>query len=401
MLIRVTDQHGADLFELAAGLLGKADALAREMAAHIRRELKDQLEDVPQEDLEDSCRRELRSVLGVLAGRAQLDITAGLRTGRRRAEQNAPESTVLGGYRIGVRFLWEVLVTEAAVTGLVGSDALVRAASAIWAIHDELVETMITGYREAITERQLAREQERSAVVEALLTGMTVGTKTLWAAAEALRLPKRGPFVVVAAEAPEVGRQALPRVEAALRRQDMHSSWRLRPDTHIGIVHLRTPAKVAELVDVLRRDAVLRVGVSPVYHDLYHTGPNLRFATIAMLSGHSGSPTVTVFDDNPVPVATAAAPEVTQRLARTVLGGLETLGATERDLLLDTLETWVDSGGSTEETAKLMFCHPNTIRLRLRRISEHTGRSISQPRDVTELCLALYAIRQTPKPATS
>lgn len=61
----------------------------------------------------------------------------------------------------------------------------------------------------------------------------------------------------------------------------------------------------------------------------------------------------------------------------------------------------VGSGGSTEVTAKLMFCHPNTIRLRLRRISEHTGRSISQPRDVTELCLARYAIRQAPKQATS
>lgn len=395
MLGRVIDQGGADLNELAAGLLGRVDGLARDMAARVRRELKDQMDDVPQDDLEDSCRRELRSVLGRLAGTAQLDVAAGRLTGRRRAEQNVPESTVLSGYRIGVRFLWEVMVAEAAVTG-VGSATLVRAASAIWAIQDEVVDTMITGYREATTERLLAREHERSALVEALLTGMSVGTETLWAAADVLRMPKRGPFVVVAAEVPEVGRQALPRVEAALRRRDVHSSWRLRPDTHVGIAYLRTPDKLRELVGVLEREAVRRVGVSPVYHDLHRTGPNLRFATIAMHGGRSGTPTVTVFDDSPLPVATAAAPEVTQRLARTVLGSLETLGSAERDVLLDTLETWINSGGSTEETAKLMFCHPNTIRLRLRRITDHTGRSTSEPRDMTELCLALYAIRQAP-----
>ena len=63
-------------------------------------------------------------------------------------------------------------------------------------------------------------------------------------------------------------------------------------------------------------------------------------------------------------------------------------------MLLRTLETWFACGGSTEETAEALFCHPNTVRLRLRRLTEHTGRSLSNPRDVTELCLALHALRQ-------
>jgi DNA-binding PucR family transcriptional regulator len=40
--------------------------------------------------------------------------------------------------------------------------------------------------------------------------------------------------------------------------------------------------------------------------------------------------------------------------------------------------------------------HPNTVRHRLRRIAAATGRSLTAPRDVAELCLALEAARQQP-----
>jgi hypothetical protein len=31
-------------------------------------------------------------------------------------------------------------------------------------------------------------------------------------------------------------------------------------------------------------------------------------------------------------------------------------------VLLDTLETWLDTGGSSEAAATALFCHPNTVR---------------------------------------
>jgi DNA-binding PucR family transcriptional regulator len=37
--------------------------------------------------------------------------------------------------------------------------------------------------------------------------------------------------------------------------------------------------------------------------------------------------------------------------------------------------------------AEVLFCHPNTVRHRLRRIEKLTGRSLTRPRDVAELCL--------------
>ncbi|WP_442931408.1 helix-turn-helix domain-containing protein [Mycolicibacterium sp. 120320] len=42
--------------------------------------------------------------------------------------------------------------------------------------------------------------------------------------------------------------------------------------------------------------------------------------------------------------------------------------------VLDTLITSVENEGSAESTAKLLRCHPNTIRYRLRRLHELTGR---------------------------
>ena len=392
----MASEPSAEIVQLASVLLARVDQIGDTMADRIRREVQEYDEKaVPWDDLRHSCTGEVRNVLGVLAGRGRLDRTTGLETGRRRADADVPLPTVLAGYRVGVRFLWETVVAEGVGTGLVSSDALVRAASAIWVLQDEITETMISGYRDATTERLLAREHERSALVEALLTGRTIDTGALWAAAEVLRIPRHGPFVVVAAEVPEIGRQALPKAEAQLGRSGIHSAWQLRPDVHIGIVHLSSLDRLDKVVQVLTREAVGRVGVSPTYDDLYRTGDNLRFAALAMTSSRAGESSVNLFDDNPIAVAAAAAPDITGRLARTVFGALDAVPPAERAVLLQTLESWFANGGSTEETAEKLFCHPNTVRLRLRRISEYTGRSLNDPRDVTELCLALTALRQS------
>jgi DNA-binding PucR family transcriptional regulator len=80
--------------------------------------------------------------------------------------------------------------------------------------------------------------------------------------------------------------------------------------------------------------------------------------------------------------------------ARTVLDGFGDLGDQERDLLFETFRVWQESGASLRETAESLFCHPNTVRYRLRKIEQRTGRSLSRPRDVAELCLAFEVHRR-------
>lgn len=99
-------------------------------------------------------------------------------------------------------------------------------------------------------------------------------------------------------------------------------------------------------------------------------------------------PPVVVFDRDPLSVAAASAPDIMPRLARTVPAALDDLPADDRALLLETFGAWFDSGGSAEQTARELFVHPNTVRYRLRRLEERTGRSLSDPRWVAELSLA-------------
>jgi hypothetical protein len=394
-----TGKPADGLAKLIAGLLERADEYGDAMARRISREVNDSGRGcVSPEDLRAACRAELRNILRALAGQAPVDAEVGADTGRRRAQENVPEATLLAGYRIGIRYVWELLNAEAAATGLVGPGDLVAAASSIWALQDAMIASTLAGHRDATSARLRSGEKERSAVLEALLTNRRLDATTLRAASEVLRMQRYGRFAVVAAEVPPPGSHPYARTERALRRIGIHSVWYVCSDIQAAIVQLTAAAQFDELVAVLEDEAVVRIGVSPVYEDLYLTSANSWYAAIAMQGGRAGGRGVTVFDDSLVAVAAAAAPEITRRLARNVLGPLDALPRAERDVLLETLEVWMASGGSTEETARRLYCHPNTVRLRFRRIKEHTGRSASEPLGIAELCFALYAVRQNPHP---
>ena len=61
--------------------------------------------------------------------------------------------------------------------------------------------------------------------------------------------------------------------------------------------------------------------------------------------------------------------------------------------LLRTVEAYLEGGGALEACARALFVHPNTVRYRLRRVSELTGRSPTEPRDALVLRVALMAGR--------
>ena len=56
--------------------------------------------------------------------------------------------------------------------------------------------------------------------------------------------------------------------------------------------------------------------------------------------------------------------------------------------LTNTLDAYLDSGGSVESCARELFVHPNTVRYRLKRIAEVTGRDPMNPRDAYVLRVA-------------
>jgi PucR C-terminal helix-turn-helix domain/GGDEF-like domain len=345
------------------------------------------------DDLRDSVRSNLESMAGQLTTDQPPDLSAPHATGRQRARQGVPLADILHAYRIGFTELWEAIVQEARRDARTPSETLVDAASGVWWLIGEYTQELTVAYREAAAELLLAGARERAALVEALFTGGIPDRDTLWEAAKLLRLPWEGVFVVVAVEAPGLAKEGLPDAEAFLAGRGIGSAWQLHPDTQMGVVSLRRLDTLPLLLELLGRGVRARAGVSPVYRSLGDTPRALHYARLVLASQPAGRRAVAQFEQTPLRVLAAAAPDAAAELARTVLGGVLDLPAQERSSLLGTLQAWFDAGGSAVETGKRIYCHPNTVRYRLRRLQEHTGRSLDDPRAVAELLAALDALR--------
>lgn len=83
--------------------------------------------------------------------------------------------------------------------------------------------------------------------------------------------------------------------------------------------------------------------------------------------------------------ALAGDPEAEWQLIHEIAKPLEDAGGP----LLQTVETFLEAGGVLETCARLLFVHPNTVRYRLRKATELTGRNASTPRDALVLRIAL------------
>ena len=234
----------------------------------------------------------------------------------------------------------------------------------------------------------------RDELIESLLYGRILDQWSAWDVANHLRLPSQGPFVVVAAEAPAIGEVALPEIESKLRSLDVYSAWRGLPDLQVGIVHIKAGQHLDKILALLARTTTNRVGVSARFDDLRDTRQAFHVAKVMLRSRADGAAPVAVFDGSILGTAAISAPEVMVKSVRTVLNAFDDLGEEERELLFETFRAWMDSDASVRATAEALICHPNTVRYRLRRIEQRTGRSLSRPRDIAELCLAFEVQRR-------
>ena len=394
-----SDAEAADLVLLASVLAGRRDELAEAMTDQIVTEAPVHGAHPPREMLLRTCRAHLDALLRLpdlpTHQRAEAARRVAADQGRTGAGQGVPLAPLLDRYRVGLRVLWEAVLEGGGAEDRLDRDCLARAASAVWCLHDLWVQGMTDAYHKAAHEKALARERERSVLVGAVLDGRIHDAQDLWDTVEALRLPHDGPYVVVAAEVLEPGEQEQVRVvENRLSVAGVPSAWRLVPEGHVavaGVAAVRGAARLETLTGVLSAAWTHRAGISPQFQAMGGARRALRFATLAMVGAPRGSAGVTVFDRAPVAVLAASAPDVMAEVAEAVLGSLNRLPDEERAVLVGTLRTWLACGGSVDTAAKTLFCHPNTVRYRLNRVTEHTGRSLTDPRAVTELTLALQA----------
>jgi sugar diacid utilization regulator len=265
----------------------------------------------------------------------------------------------------------------------------------------ELIATaLVAGHRDEQNRQLLAEASRRLGLVDSLLDGRAFDEWSLREVACHLRLPINGPFVVVAAHIPSAGDEPLPEIESKLRSLDIFSAWRLLPDLQVGIVHVASDRKLDRVVALLSRMTTARVGVSAAFVDLRDTPRALHVARVMLRGPTDSTSSVAVFDGSILATAAVSAPEVMIKTARAALDGFCDLTDEDRETLFETFRVWQDNDASVSGAAEVLICHPNTVRHRLRRIEKHTGRSLSRPRDIAELCLAFEVHRRLidPKP---
>ncbi len=385
---------------IASALAGRVDELAQSVASAVRVEVDFYKSTgvVTNDELLASSIDNLQFALKGLEAAWGFDTSPAVATGSKRAAAGVPLPAVMDAYRTASHHLWDAVVQIATTRPDISRDVVINATKRIWHLQDAYTDAMTAAYRQQITHQVLEDEAERAALAEALLDGRNLTDYTVWEVAQLLRLPISGPYLVIAATCPTLGKQALPGITAKLRGADIFSAWRLLPDLQVGIAHVPTESKRDTVVELLKRQATTRVGVSPTFNDLGDTAQALRYARVALntRSGRSGG--VAVFEDSLLAVAAVSAPEVTSKVAAIILGQFDDMSSDEKGVLFETFRVWLAEKGSTAKAAAQLYVHPNTVRHRLHRIEERTGRSLAVPDQLAELCLAFEVRENMPEP---
>ncbi|MGW1298041.1 PucR family transcriptional regulator [Streptomyces sp. NPDC002533] len=387
-----------NLSGVAASLRVRLPELAEEMAQRIRSEV-DAYQDgtlISLDSLRSSCSANADLVLAHLRRGSTPEAGAADETGRVRAEQGVPLADTLRAYRIGSEFLWAEILAEARTRPEISDDLLVSESAKFWSLSGLYMEAVAVAYRETAAELTSRGQLRRSALVEALFTGV-IAEGTLWEAARELGLPEQGPYAVAVAEAGASGGEPLVGVEASLRRAELPSVWRLLPDQQLVLIALPSDGSEKTCLRILRGSRA-RVGFSPRFDSLQSAPQALRFARLALSVLPGAGPGVARFDDHPLSMVVVAAPAEAARLVEVTLQPVLDLPAAERSRLLQTLEQWFASGGSVNAAAQGLFVHPNTVRYRLRRVEELTGRPLSDPRMTADVGAALAVVRRSDRP---
>ncbi|WP_098025761.1 CdaR family transcriptional regulator [Streptomyces sp. st115] len=223
-------------------------------------------------------------------------------------------------------------------------------------------------------------------------------------AARGLGLPERGRYAVVVLGAPVPDAAVVEGPDADGARwwwggaEGAPGGTEGREEAREVAVVLLGPAGPARAVARLRELGAGPGGVSPVVGSLAEVGAARRLAGTALLTCEPGSREIVRLDERLPAALLVSRPELSTRLLAEVFGPLLTLVPAERSLLVETLEAWLACGGSVGRAATRLGCHRNTVFNRLRRLERLTARSLSRPRELVDLVLALDVLRLTSAP---
>ncbi|HEY9303922.1 MAG TPA: PucR family transcriptional regulator [Mycobacterium sp.] len=249
----------------------------------------------------------------------------------------------------------------------------------------DLAFSAATAYADAAEQRGTWDSRMEASVVDAVVRGDT-GPELLSRAA-ALNWDTTAPAtVVVGIPAPGRESQASQEVRDIASRHGRAALTDVHGTYLVAIVsgQLTPTEKVfGDLLDAFSDGPVVIGPTAPMLTAAYHSASE-AISGMNAVAGWRGAP-------RPV-LARELLPE------RALMGDASAIAALHTDVmrpladagptLTETLDAYLDCGGAIEACARKLFVHPNTVRYRLRRIADFTGRDPTQPRDAYVLRVA-------------
>ena len=380
----------AQIVEIQTALLKRCDALGAIVADTVWRGVDCYADtgQIPKDELIADCRTAFRRIFEALNAATPFSTEHPTRVGVARARAGIPLPAMLEAFGIAGRLARGEIADLATARPDLSREAFMRISERYWLAQDAYTDAMADAYRDTMSRKILDQAAERAALVEALIDGRIVEQADIFEIAQMLKLPVRGPYVAVAAECASLGRSALIGIEAKLNSLEIASAWRLLPDVELGLVYVRDDAMLDILKKTLARLAVNRIGLSSPFDDLRSTPQGVKYARIALSVEPRDGTLLATFEATPLSIAAVSAPDVMKQVSSAVLAGFADFDERERAVLFTTFRVWADAGGSIGDAAQRLHCHANTVRHRLRRVEEVTGKSLGRPIELAELCLA-------------
>lgn len=139
----------------------------------------------------------------------------------------------------------------------------------------------------------------------------------------------------------------------------------------------------------------VRAGVSRVagIDNLRHSFHEARCAMEAAAFSNGDAPTVASYRDlGAYQLLLSVQDDEALRLyCENVLGPIENGEGEYGGELIRSLQAFLEHNGQWEKASRELYCHRHTLRYRIRRIEQLTGRDLSSARDRIEFWLALQA----------
>jgi sugar diacid utilization regulator len=334
--------------------------------------------------------------------REELDFAR--RAAARRVRQGVPLEALLQAFRLGHRTVWDAIVRVAADSASGREAALSLARPAMQ--HIDLVSTHVAESYLKEEQRLLATaDRERRDLLENLLAGRTPAPADIPAAAAGIEAHERLLVAVArmstpASSDPNELHRAADVLTTRVATADAEPLVVVRHGEIVAVIpagerHGDPLARIrgAQTVLAERRAMQTRIGTSAPFEGLGGVAQGYLEARQALLRTSPERSLVSLEELSTFDYLVATADPVARQVAGRTSAALAAADPHHDGTLSETVMAYVNCDLDVGQAAGRLGVHPNTVRYRLRRVADITGRDPSHFNDLVELTTVIRMAR--------